>query len=156
MLAIGFFGIMEHALIPQNSHRFSWGNAGIPLLPPFTYIIEQNIDISQGVNFALASSRILDETGRNLGEGISFRHQGNNDYINNYLMPEFYGTSFVYNPNKFADILVENYKKYILDVGKIMASKAFNGPPSACYPINVVQMAQKHLPSSQNNASIVV
>jgi hypothetical protein len=39
---------------------------GIPLLPPFTYIIEHNIDISHGVNFALASSRILDETGRNL------------------------------------------------------------------------------------------
>jgi hypothetical protein len=40
--------------------------------------------------------------------------QGNNDYLNNYLIPEFYGTSFVYNPNKFDDILVENYKKYIL------------------------------------------
>jgi hypothetical protein len=40
--------------------------------------------------------------------------QGNNDYLNNYLMPEFYGTSFVYNTNKFADILIENYEKYIL------------------------------------------
>jgi hypothetical protein len=40
--------------------------------------------------------------------------QGNNDYLNNYLMPEFYGTSFVYSTNKFADILIENYEKYIL------------------------------------------
>lgn len=39
-------------------------------------------------------------------------------------------------------------------VNKIMASKAFTGPPSICYPMNVYQMAQKHLPSTQNNASI--
>jgi hypothetical protein len=39
---------------------------GIPLLPPFADITEQNIDISKGVNFASASSGILNETGRNL------------------------------------------------------------------------------------------
>ncbi|XP_045808354.1 GDSL esterase/lipase At1g71250-like [Trifolium pratense] len=208
---------------------------------------------------------------------------GNNDYLNNYLMPEFYGTSFVYNPKNFADILIENYKKHILDlqslglrkfflaaigplgcipyqiskgmippgqcdtyindivvlfsnllrflveqlnteytncifvygdtfkvfneliadsnrygfnvsdtaccgigrnkaqinclpmanpcsnrdqyvfwdpfhptqaVDKIMASQVFSGPPSVCYPINVLQMAQKHLSNGQNNISI--
>ncbi|WJX45424.1 hypothetical protein P8452_32306 [Trifolium repens] len=40
-------------------------------------------------------------------------------------------------------------------VSKIMASKTFNGPPSVCHPINVLQMAQKHLPSNQSNASIM-
>ncbi|GAU42659.1 hypothetical protein TSUD_398640 [Trifolium subterraneum] len=35
---------------------------GIPLLPPFADITEQNIDISRGVYFALASYRIFDET----------------------------------------------------------------------------------------------
>ncbi|WJX51468.1 hypothetical protein P8452_37663 [Trifolium repens] len=219
-----------------------------------------------------------------LANSLAIVSQGNNDYINNYLMPEFYGTSFVYNPNKFAGILIENYKRHILDlhslglrkfflaaigplgcipyhisqgmippgqcrsnindmvvlfntllrslvdqlnteypnsifvygntyevfnelivdpdsygftisdkaccgfgrnkaqinclpmanpcpnrdqymfwdpfhptqaVSKIMASKAFNGPPSVCHPINVLQMAQKHLPSTQNNASIM-
>jgi hypothetical protein len=39
---------------------------GIPLLPPFADITEQNIDISGGINFASASSGILNETGRNL------------------------------------------------------------------------------------------
>jgi hypothetical protein len=39
---------------------------GIPLLPPFADITEQNIDISKGVNFASASAGILNETGRNL------------------------------------------------------------------------------------------
>ncbi|PNX82227.1 GDSL esterase/lipase, partial [Trifolium pratense] len=128
---------------PSPTGRFSNGKTLVDLLD----IIEQNIDISRGVNFASASSGILDETGRNLGERISFRHQvrnfettlsqmktlmedqnlsqylanslatvimGNNDYLNNYLMPEFYGTSFVYNPKNFADILIENYKKHIL------------------------------------------
>ncbi|KAK2367748.1 GDSL Lipase/Acylhydrolase superfamily protein [Trifolium repens] len=141
---------------PSPTGRFSNGKTivdflgemvGIPLLPPFADITEQNIDISGGINFASASSGILNEIGRNLGERISFSHQvnnfertlsqmktlnedenlshylanslaiviqGNNDYINNYLMPEFYGTSFVYNPNMFADILIENYKRHIL------------------------------------------
>ncbi|PNX79053.1 GDSL esterase/lipase [Trifolium pratense] len=285
------YGIDFPGVNPSPTGRFSNGKTivdflgemvGIPLLPPFADIIEQNIDISRGVNFASASSGILNETGRNLGERISFSHQGNNDYINNYLMPGFYGTSFVYNPKTFADILIENYKRHILDlhslglrkfflaairplgcipyqisqgmnpsgqcrsnindmvvlfntllrslvdqlntkytdsifvygdtyevfnelikdpdsygftvsdaaccgfgrnkaqinclpmtnicpnrdqyvfwdpfhptqaVSKIMANKAFNGPPSVCHPINVIQMAQKHLPPGQNNAS---
>ncbi|XP_073224952.1 GDSL esterase/lipase At5g08460-like [Cicer arietinum] len=168
---------------------------------------------------------------------------GSNDYINNYLMPEFYGTSFMYSPNNYADILIEHYKENILvnlltylthahpsahtllciyiyiyiyiyeegsnyvicvsydmmivcllvidkaccgigrnngqinclpmfnpcpnrdqyvfwdpvhpsqAVNKTMASKAFTGTPSDSYPINVYQMAQKQLPSGQNNAS---
>jgi len=40
--------------------------SGLPYLPPFADIKEQGIDISKGVNFASASSGILDETGRNL------------------------------------------------------------------------------------------
>jgi hypothetical protein len=49
-----------------------------------------------------------------LANSLAIVIQGNNDYINNYLMPEFYGASFVYNPNMFADILIENYKRHIL------------------------------------------
>ncbi|GAU36755.1 hypothetical protein TSUD_318540 [Trifolium subterraneum] len=57
---------------PSPTGRFSNGKTvidflgdmlGIPLLPPFADITEQNIDISRGVNFASASSEILDETG---------------------------------------------------------------------------------------------
>ncbi|WJX51467.1 hypothetical protein P8452_37662 [Trifolium repens] len=68
---------------PSPTGRFSNGKTivdflgemvGIPLLPPFADITEQNIDISKGVNFASASAGILNETGRNLGELISFSH----------------------------------------------------------------------------------
>jgi hypothetical protein len=55
-----------------------------------------------------------DNLSQYLANSLAIVIQGNNDYINNYLMPEFYGTSFVYNPNKFAGILIENYKKHIL------------------------------------------
>lgn len=39
---------------------------------------------------------------------------GNNDYLNNYLMPVFYGTSFMYSPKNYAEILIEAYKNHIL------------------------------------------
>jgi hypothetical protein len=55
-----------------------------------------------------------DNLSQYLANSLAIVIQGNNDYINNYLMPEFYGTSFVYNPNKFAGILIENYKRHIL------------------------------------------
>ncbi|GAU42653.1 hypothetical protein TSUD_398580 [Trifolium subterraneum] len=180
---------------PSPTGRFSNGKTvtdflgemlGIPLLPPFADITEQNIDISRGVNFASASSGILDETGRNLGERISFRHQvrnfertlcqmktlmedeklshylenslatvvhGNNDYLNNYLMPGFYNTSFVYNPNKFADILIENYKKYILDIRSLGLRKFFLAAigPLGCVPY---QISKGMIPPGQCDSSI--
>lgn len=34
---------------------------------------------------------------------------GSNDYINNYLQPTFYRTSFLYNPKDFADLLIARY-----------------------------------------------
>lgn len=39
---------------------------------------------------------------------------GSNDYINNYLQPSFYTTSFVYNPKEFADLLITRYTRQIL------------------------------------------
>jgi len=40
-------------------------------------------------------------------------------------------------------------------VNNIVAHKAFAGPPSDCYPINVKQMAQMWvLPSGQNKTSV--
>ncbi|CAJ2659030.1 unnamed protein product [Trifolium pratense] len=81
------YGIDFQGVNPSPTGRFSNGKTivdflgemvGIPLLPPFADIIEQNIDISRGVNFASASSGILNETGRNLGERISFSHQVRN------------------------------------------------------------------------------
>ncbi|KAA8519593.1 hypothetical protein F0562_013962 [Nyssa sinensis] len=38
---------------------------------------------------------------------------GNNDYINNYLMPQFYPTSHLYTPQQYAAVLIHQYFKQI-------------------------------------------
>lgn len=38
---------------------------------------------------------------------------GSNDYINNYLMPQYYPTSTLYSPQNFAQLLIDVYKKHL-------------------------------------------
>ncbi|KAF5778935.1 putative triacylglycerol lipase [Helianthus annuus] len=74
---------------PQGSAsgRFSNGNTiidylgdflGLPLLPAYANPDATGSGLLQGVNYASASAGILEETGRNLGERISFRQQVEN------------------------------------------------------------------------------
>lgn len=39
---------------------------------------------------------------------------GSNDYINNYLEPSFYTSSYFYTPNDYADLLINHYTRQIL------------------------------------------
>lgn len=50
---------------------------------------------------------------RYLGKCIYTVITGNNDYINNYFMPNFYPTSWLYNPQQFADVLVKQYSEQL-------------------------------------------
>ncbi|GAU36748.1 hypothetical protein TSUD_318470 [Trifolium subterraneum] len=78
---------------------------------------------------------------------------GNNDYLNNYLMSGFYDTSIVYSPDKFADILVENYKMYILDLRSLGLRKFFLAAigPLGCVPY---QISKGMIPPGQCVSSI--
>ncbi|XVF47644.1 hypothetical protein PTKIN_Ptkin03bG0126400 [Pterospermum kingtungense] len=38
---------------------------------------------------------------------------GSNDYINNYFIPEFYNTSYLYTPEEYAAYLIEQYSQQI-------------------------------------------
>ncbi|GJU56484.1 GDSL-like lipase/acylhydrolase superfamily protein [Tanacetum coccineum] len=59
---------------------------GIPPLPPYANPAATRSSILQGVNYASASAGILEETGRNLGERISFRQQVENFASNLYKL----------------------------------------------------------------------
>lgn len=39
---------------------------------------------------------------------------GSNDYINNYLMPSMYPSSYTYNPSDFANLLLNHYARQIV------------------------------------------
>lgn len=38
---------------------------------------------------------------------------GSNDYLNNYFMPMYYGTSRQYNPQQYAQVLIQEYAQNI-------------------------------------------
>lgn len=49
---------------------------------------------------------------RAIGQCIFFVGMGSNDYLNNYLMPN-YATRNQYNGQQFADLLVTQYSKQL-------------------------------------------
>ncbi|KAK9936679.1 hypothetical protein M0R45_013507 [Rubus argutus] len=44
---------------------------------------------------------------------------GNNDYINNYFMPQLYPTSRQYTPEQYAEVLISQYSRQILVTRKV-------------------------------------
>lgn len=52
-------------------------------------------------------------TEKNLSKCIYTVGIGNNDYINNYLMPQFYPTSSLHMPDQYAALLIEQYSQQL-------------------------------------------
>nr|XP_017227504.1 PREDICTED: GDSL esterase/lipase At5g45670-like [Daucus carota subsp. sativus] len=48
-----------------------------------------------------------------LGKCIYTVGMGSNDYINNYFMPSNFSTSSLYNPDEYADVLIQQYTKQL-------------------------------------------
>lgn len=105
-------------------------------IPP--YSTAKDKQILKGVNYASGAAGIRSETGQHLGDRISLDQQlvnhavttakffwygkssalrkclytvnmGNNDYINNYYMPDKYPSSSIYSPDEFAEVLIRQY-----------------------------------------------
>lgn len=66
-------------------------------------------------------NRLMDENQLNqyLATSLVVVNLGSNDYINNYLMPSLYSTSYTYKPGEYAHLLIDNYTKQILVRRKI-------------------------------------
>ncbi|KAI3473549.1 hypothetical protein Pfo_031207 [Paulownia fortunei] len=61
---------------------------------------------------------------------------GSNDYINNYLQPSFYTTSYIYSPKDYVDLLINRYTRQILALHSLGLRKFFLGGigPLGCIP----------------------
>ncbi|KAJ4849981.1 hypothetical protein Tsubulata_004876 [Turnera subulata] len=105
-------------------------------IPP--YATARGRNILRGVNYASAAAGIREETGRQLGQRISFSGQvrnyqntvrqlvsllggedaaanylSSNDYLNNYFMPAFYSTGRQFTPEQYADNLIQQYTQQL-------------------------------------------
>ncbi|KAH7856717.1 hypothetical protein Vadar_004651 [Vaccinium darrowii] len=54
-----------------------------------------------------------EEAANHLQKCIYLVNIGSNDYINNYLMPQNYQTSVVYNPDQYATVLTQQYSQQL-------------------------------------------
>ncbi|KZV57107.1 GDSL esterase/lipase-like [Dorcoceras hygrometricum] len=118
---------------------------GLPLIPAHSQA--SGDQTRYGVNYASAAAGILDDTGRNFVGRIPFNQQiknfestldnlgaedlskciffvgvGSNDYLNNYLMPN-YDTKNRYNAQQYADLLTHQYSQQISRLYNLGARK---------------------------------
>ncbi|XP_031490479.1 GDSL esterase/lipase At1g71250-like [Nymphaea colorata] len=94
----------------------------------------------QVVNFESMLEELRNETGeefeRYMGKAVVVLVFGSNDYINNYLMPSLYPSSYNYNPQAYGDLLIQHYTRQILALHSLGLRKfAIAGVgPLGCIP----------------------
>ncbi|KAK2433257.1 GDSL Lipase/Acylhydrolase superfamily protein [Trifolium repens] len=71
-----------------------------------------------------------------LAKSIVIVVTGNNDYINNYLLPGFYGTSRNYSAPQFANLLLNTFSRQLLALQSLGLRRFFLGGigPLGCIP----------------------
>ncbi|XP_043725904.1 GDSL esterase/lipase 7-like [Telopea speciosissima] len=80
-----------------------------------------------------------DDLSQHLSDSIFAVVIGGNDYINNYLMPTKYNSSHLYDPNKFAGILLQEFTQHLKNIYNLGARKflVYNLSPIGCIPAMV-------------------
>ena len=83
-------------------------------------------------NHRIILLRLADKLGskeaaqRHLHKCLYWVGMGSNDYINNYFAPQFYATSERYTPDKFATLLMEQYRRYIMVIISNLRTQRFD------------------------------
>lgn len=79
---------------------------------------------------------------------------GSNDYINNYLDPNHYKTSSLYNPSQYATLLIQQYAQQLKTLYEDGARKIalFGLPQIGCIPQELQKHNTRQCVDSTNNA----
>ncbi|CAN6458260.1 unnamed protein product [Victoria cruziana] len=99
----------------------------------------------QVVNFESMLEGLRNEIGegfeRYMEKAVAVLVFGSNDYINNYLMPSLYSSSYNYNPQAYADLLIQHYTRQILALHSLGLRKfAIAGVgPLGCIPYQLAK-----------------
>nr|GMD49831.1 GDSL esterase/lipase 7-like [Ipomoea batatas] len=100
-------------------------------------IAEQVDMFNQTVHMELSRHYNTSELSDHLSKSIFLVAIGNNDYINNYLQPNFYNTSRTYSPTSFAKLVVDALSVQFQRLYDLGARKVvmFEIGPIGCIPL---------------------
>ncbi|XP_054804850.1 GDSL esterase/lipase At5g08460-like [Prosopis cineraria] len=141
------------------SSGINYASAAAGFLDETGLNLGDRVTIGQQVqNFETTLKQLRNQMGDNnlsqhLAKSLVVVHLGSNDYINNYLLPELYGSSLIYNPQDYADLLIGLYKKLLLDLQGLGLRKFLLGAlgPLGCIPN---QLAIGLVPPGQCNVLV--
>ncbi|XP_068652243.1 GDSL esterase/lipase At1g71691-like [Aristolochia californica] len=112
----------------QALHGVNYASAAAGILDATGRNFVGRIPFNQQIsNFQTTLDRITDRLGaadvsNSIGKCIFFVGMGSNDYLNNYLMPN-YPTRNQYNAQQFADLLIQQYTKQLTSLYNLGARK---------------------------------
>ncbi|KAK1382110.1 GDSL-like Lipase/Acylhydrolase superfamily protein [Heracleum sosnowskyi] len=125
----------------------NYGSGGAGILSESGRHLGQNIGLDRQLfNHRLTVFKIIGLQGNNstftknyLSKCIYTVGMGNNDYINNYFMPDKYNSSNKYTPEQFADVLIQQYSKQLNTLYTYGARKVavFGLGLSGCTPAKI-------------------
>ncbi|KAL8090917.1 hypothetical protein AgCh_040110 [Apium graveolens] len=125
----------------------NYGSGGAGILTESGRHLGDNIDLNrQLLNHRRTVHKIIGLQGKNstftknyLKKCIYTVGMGNNDYINNYFMPDKYNSSKLYTPEQFADVLIQQYSKQLNTLYTYGARKVavFGLGLSGCTPAKI-------------------
>nr|GMD14958.1 GDSL esterase/lipase At1g71691-like [Ipomoea batatas] len=82
----------------------------------------QQIDNFEQTKNQLSGNLSADVVAQGLSKSIFFVGMGSNDYLNNYFMPG-YPTSYIYDPDQFATLLIQQYTQQLTRLYTLGARK---------------------------------
>ncbi|GFP80735.1 GDSL esterase/lipase at5g08460 [Phtheirospermum japonicum] len=100
------------------------------------FSLSQQVENFESTMNQLRSQMTDEEMSIYLSKALVVMCLGSNDYINNYLQPTFYTTSYIYSPKDYADLLINRYTWQILALHSLGLRKFFLGGigPLGCIP----------------------
>ncbi|PKI67850.1 hypothetical protein CRG98_011749 [Punica granatum] len=100
------------------------------------YSLSQQVLNFESTLNQLRSMMNATDLSRFLAKSIVLMNFGSNDYINNYLLPSLYSTSYTYNPRDFANLLLNHYSRQLLALHSVGLRKFFIAGvgPLGCIP----------------------
>ncbi|KAI3926195.1 hypothetical protein MKW98_028331 [Papaver atlanticum] len=148
---------------------------GLPHPPAYLSLSEASRKITTtGINYASGGSGILSETGTILGDILTLDEQinyfnstvtndlptilsaslarsifvistGSNDYLNNYLQPQFSNSSQTYPPQEFANLLLDTFEQQLTIIYKLGGRKfvVYGLGALGCLPIVIASANPK-------------